>query len=176
MRSRPVEIGHIPIEYALKLHFVENKQVVKAFLSHAPQKAFADRIGSGSVIRRSEHFNGTRRCHSGETGPKLAIVITDQIFRCLPIRGSFSQLLRDPGIGWRPCHADMDYPSCLEFDKEEREERSKEEISHLQEIAGPDICRMIVQKGRPFLSSRSACANRSHVLLNGSLAYMNAEF
>jgi hypothetical protein len=110
MRSRLVEIVHIPIEYALQLHFVENEQVVKAFLSHAPQKAFADRIGTGSVIRRSEHFNGTRRCHSGETGPKLAIVIKDQIFRCLPMRGSFSQLLRDPGIGWRPDHADMDYP------------------------------------------------------------------
>jgi hypothetical protein len=34
----------------LQLHFVENEQVVKAFLSHASQKAFADRIGSGRVV------------------------------------------------------------------------------------------------------------------------------
>jgi hypothetical protein len=70
----------------------------------------------------------------------------------------------------------MDHPSCLELDHEEGEERSKEEISHLQKVTGPDICRVIVQKGCPFLSSRSACANIPHVLLDGSFAYMNAEF
>jgi hypothetical protein len=32
----------------------------------------------------------------------------------------------------------MDHPSRLQFDDEEREERSKEKIVHLQEIAGPD--------------------------------------
>ena len=55
-------------------------------------------------------------------------------------------------------------------------ERPKEEIAHLQEIAGTDICRMIAQKGRPFLPSWLGCANLSDVLLDGSLAHMHAEF
>ena len=150
--------------------------MVKTFLSHTPQEAFAHRIGAGSVIRRSKHFNGTRRCHSGKTGSKLAIVIADQILRSLPIRSGFSQLLRDPGISRRPRHSDMDHPSCLELDNEEGEERSKEEISHLQEVAGLDICRVIAQKGRPLLSSGLQGANVSHVLLNGPLAHVNVQF
>ena len=70
----------------------------------------------------------------------------------------------------------MDYPSCLELDHEERKERSKEEITYLQEIAGPDICRMIAQKGRPSLSSWLGCANSSDVLLDGTLAHMKTQF
>jgi len=46
---------------------------------------------------------------------------------------------------------------------EERKERSKEEIAHLQEVAGPDICRLIAQKGSPSLSSWLGCANSSDV-------------
>ena len=109
-------------------------------------------------------------------GSKLAIVIADQILRRLPIRGGFAQLLRDPGISRRSCHSDMDHPSCLELDNEEGEERSKEEISHLQEVAGPDICRVIAQKGRPLLSSGLQGANVPHVLLNGPLAHVNVQF
>jgi hypothetical protein len=70
----------------------------------------------------------------------------------------------------------MDHPSCLEFDDEECKERSKEEIRHLQEVAGPDLCGVIAQKGRPFLSSWLGRANASHVLLDGPLAHMHAEF
>ncbi|SRR5258706_15870695 len=70
----------------------------------------------------------------------------------------------------------MNHPSCLEFDNEEGEERSKEEISHLQEVAGPDICRVIAQKGHPLLSSGLVCANLPHVLLNGPLAHVNVQF
>jgi hypothetical protein len=70
----------------------------------------------------------------------------------------------------------MDHPSCLEFDDEEGEERPKEEISHLQEVAGPDICRMIAQKGRPFLPSWLGRTNSFDVLLDGSLAHMDTQF
>jgi len=55
-------------------------------------------------------------------------------------------------------------------------ERLIEEIGHLQKIAGPDICRVIVQKGRPPRSLWLGCANRSDVLLDGTLAHMNAQF
>src|SRR2546423_9240344 len=122
---------------------MEEQQMVKAFLPYTSQEAFADGVRSWSVIRCFENLNITRCRHMGETGSKFAIVITNQILRRLPIGGGFSQLLRHPGIGRRPCDADMDYSSCLEFDDEERKERSKEEIAHLQEIAGPDICCMI---------------------------------
>ena len=79
MWSCPVEVRHIHIEHALELLLMEDEQVVKAFLSHTPQEAFADRIGSGSVIRCFKNLNGTRCRHPGETGAKFAIIITNEI-------------------------------------------------------------------------------------------------
>jgi hypothetical protein len=85
MRSCLVEVHHIRIEDTLDLPLMEDQQVIEAFLSHTPQEALTDRIGSGSVIRSLEDFNCTCRCHSDETGSKLAIVITEKILRCLSI-------------------------------------------------------------------------------------------
>ena len=109
MRSCPVEVHHILIEHALKLLLVEDQQMVKAFLSHTSQEAFADRIGSWCMNGRFENLNSTRCRHASKARPKFAIVITNQILRCLPIRGSFSELLRNPGIGRRPCHDYVDH-------------------------------------------------------------------
>jgi len=126
--------------------------VVKAFLPHTPQESLTDRIGSGSVIRRLEHFYATCRCHSHKTGFELAIVITEQILRCLPIRGGFPKLLRHPDISRGLGDSDMDHPAGLELDDEKSKERAKEEIAHLQEITGPDIFGMGVQKRAPLLT------------------------
>jgi hypothetical protein len=78
-----------------------------------------------------ENLNGTRYRHPSEAGPKFAIIITNQILRCLPIRRGFSKLLRNPGIGGRSCHSHVDYAPRFEFDDDERKERSKEEICYL---------------------------------------------
>jgi hypothetical protein len=70
----------------------------------------------------------------------------------------------------------MDHASRFEFDDEKGKERSKEEIRDLQEVASPNICRVIVQKGRPSLSSCWCGTNLPHVLLDGSLADMYTQF
>jgi hypothetical protein len=56
------------------------------------------------INRRFEQLNATDLRHSAESGSKLAIVITDQILGCLPIRRRFSQLLGHPGIRWATPH------------------------------------------------------------------------
>ncbi len=109
MRSCLVEVAHIGIEDTLELLLLQDEQMIEAFLSHAPQEAFADRIGSGSMNRRFEKLDATGGRHSAETGSKLAIVITDQVLRRMPIWGGFSQLVPDPRIGRRACHADVDH-------------------------------------------------------------------
>src|SRR5437588_12765173 len=98
MRSCPVEVRHIHIEHALELFLVEDEQVVKAFLSHTPQKTFADRIGSGSVIRYFKNLNSTRCRYTSETGSKFALVITHNNFRGMPIRRCLSDMLRYPWL------------------------------------------------------------------------------
>ena len=59
MRSSAVEVYDIPIEHALELPLVKDQDMIKAFLSHTPQEAFADRIGSWSMIGCFENLNLT---------------------------------------------------------------------------------------------------------------------
>src|SRR5215470_13823436 len=70
----------------------------------------------------------------------------------------------------------MDHLASFQFDNKESEERSKEQVSHLQEVACPDLRGVVAQKGRPLLASWLVCANRPHVLLDGALAHVDAQF
>jgi hypothetical protein len=69
----------------------------------------------------------------------------------------------------------MNHSPCLEFDDKEGKERSKAEIAQLQEVAGPDIFGMVVQEGRPLLPPWQISVSRAHVLLDGTLAHLNAQ-
>lgn len=69
----------------------------------------------------------------------------------------------------------MDHFSRLQFDDEKGEERAEEEVSDLQEIAGPNLSSMIVQECRPILSSRSRDAHLPHIFLDRSLTYANIQ-
>ena len=100
MRSCLVEVRHIRIEDPLELLLLKDQQVVEAFLPHAPQEAFTDRIGSGSVIRSLENLDITRCRHPSKTWSKFAIVITNQILRCLPIRRGFPERYAPPRDRW----------------------------------------------------------------------------
>ena len=153
MRPCLVEVGHIRIHNALELPLLQDQQVIQTFLPHAPQEALANSIGSGCMMRRFENLNAACRRHPSKAGPKFTVVISKEIFRCLPIGGGFSQLLSYPGVGRRARHAHMDDLACLELDEEEGKERSKEQIGDLQEVAGPDLSCVVAQKCRPLLTS-----------------------
>lgn len=100
MRSSPIEVCHIHVEYTLELLLMEDQHVIKAFLSHAPQKAFTDGIGAFRAIGRFEKLDAARCRHTSETGAKLAIVITDQILWGLPIRCGFAERYARPRDRW----------------------------------------------------------------------------
>src|SRR5215469_10098015 len=165
MRPCLVEVHHIRIEHALEVLLMKNQQMVEAFLPYTPQEALADRIGSGSVIRRLEQLDATGRCHPEEIGSKLAIIITYQILGSLPIGSRFPELLGHPVIGRRSRDADMDHLPRLQFDEEEGKKRAKEGVAHLQEVTSPDLCSVSAQKGCPPLSWWLVGANSPHVFL-----------
>src|SRR5690242_1608611 len=108
MRSCLVEVGHIRLEYTLELLLMKNQQMIETLLPNAPQEALADHIGSWSAIGGLEQLDATGCRHSSKARPEFAVVITNEIFRRLPIGGGFSQVLGHPGTGGRACHADMD--------------------------------------------------------------------
>jgi hypothetical protein len=99
-------------------------------LSDAPHEAFADGIGAFRMIRRFQDLDAAGCGHARERAPEFALVLTNEIFRRLPIGGCFSQVLRHPSLGRRARHAHMDHPSRFQFSDEEGKERPKEQVSH----------------------------------------------
>lgn len=111
-------------------------------MSHTSQEALADGIGSRCMNGRLENLDVTCRRHASKARPKFAVVITNEILGCLPIRGGFPKLLGHPGIGGRSRHAHMDHLARLQFYDKEGKERPKEEIGYLQEVTRPDLLGM----------------------------------
>jgi hypothetical protein len=52
------------MEHTLELPLLNNQQMVEAFLPHTSQEAFADGVGSGSVIRGCEQRDATGPRHT----------------------------------------------------------------------------------------------------------------
>ncbi len=85
MRPGSIEILAIGMKDTIQLLLMEDEQVIETLSTHSAQKALTDRIGAWCVIRRDEHLDAARISDSSETGPKLAVMITDEILRRLPI-------------------------------------------------------------------------------------------
>jgi len=136
----------------MQLLLLEDQQVVQALSSHTAHKAFTDRIRSWRMIRRFKYLDIAGCCHMSETGPKLAITITDEILRRVSIRSRLPQLLRGPSVGRRSCHTHVDHFPRSQFNDEEGKERTEEVVSHLEEITGPHFSSMIAEESPPVLS------------------------
>ena len=143
MWSCPIEILDVGTQDTMQPLLIEDQHVIQALSPNTSQKAFTDGIGSWRMIGRFENLDVACCCNSSETGPKLAIMIANEIFRRVSIRSRLPQLLCGPSIGRRARHPDMDDFPRFQFDEEKREERPKEQVSHLEEIAGQDLSPMI---------------------------------
>ena len=86
MRSCLVEVAYIGIEHPMQLLLLNDQQVIEAFLSDTPHETFADRVGSWRMKRCFQNSNAAGRCDSSEVGTKLAIIIMNEVVRCLSIR------------------------------------------------------------------------------------------
>jgi hypothetical protein len=161
-----IEVHDICFEDPIKLLLLEDQEVIQAFSPRASQEAFTDGIRSRRSERRSKDFDATRGCYSCEFQPKLAVIIPNQVSWSFSIRIRLSQLLRHPRIRRRSGHIHMNDLSRLQFDDEEGEKWTKEEILHLQIIANPYLCRMIAQKDLPCLSMSALWTDLLHILLD----------
>jgi hypothetical protein len=95
MRSGSVEIVHIRVEHAVELFLMQDEQMIKALTSHTAQEPLTVGIGSRGVIRGLEKLDMTCSSQPRETHSKLAIVITDEVFRTLCWLPLTSVLKRD---------------------------------------------------------------------------------
>jgi hypothetical protein len=69
----------------------------------------------------------------------------------------------------------MDDSPRTVLDDEEGEHRPEDDVVRLQEVAGPDLAGVVVQERRPALTPRPRTSSRATVLLDRSLADVNAE-
>jgi hypothetical protein len=56
MRSGLIEVHDVGFEKAIQLLLLEDQEMIQAFSSHAPQKAFAHSICLGRPIGRAKDF------------------------------------------------------------------------------------------------------------------------
>ena len=138
VRPRVVEVGDILAEHAREVALAEDEQVVQALTAHAAQEPLAGRIRARRAIGCAQDLTAAGRRDTRESGPELAVVVTDQVARALAERGGLAQLLGDSGIGRVARRTHMDDPPRGQLDDEEGEERSEGEVRHGQEVAGPD--------------------------------------
>src|SRR5712692_1525769 len=143
MWSCPIEIRNISTQDTMQLLLTDDQYVIEALSPNTTQETFTDRIGSGRMIGCFEHLDTARYCHTSETGSKLAIMIANEILGVLSIGSRLPQLLCRPSVAGRARHPDRDHFPRFQFDEEKRKERPKVQVSHLEEIAGPDLSPMI---------------------------------
>ncbi len=134
MRPGLVEVLNRGTQDTMQLLLLQDEQVIETLATHAAQKPFTDGIGPWCVIGRFEYLDAAGCGHVRETGSKFAITITNEILRRLSIGGCLSQLLCGPGIGRRAGDTHMDHFARMQFDNEEGEQRTKEEIGDRQEV------------------------------------------
>src|SRR5258708_22518591 len=89
--------------------------------------------------------------NASETGPKLALIITNELLRRVSIGSRLPQELGGPSVGRSARHTDMDDFPRLQFNEEQRKERTKEAIGDLEKIAGPPSSSLLMEEGRPLL-------------------------
>ena len=115
--------------------------------------------------RRLQHLDVGTAGDACKERTELGVVIPNEESRSLAIWRGFAELLGHPGIGGMTGHSDMHHFSALQFNDEESKERAEEEVGDGQEIAGPDLARMVMQEGRPRLRGGTH-APMSHVFLD----------
>src|ERR1051326_8921382 len=140
---------------------VQDEQVIETLPTYAPKETFTARIGARSVERCPQEFDPGPARHPCEERTELAVVIPNQEPGCLANGRGLPQLLGEPGIGRMASHPDRHDFSALQFDDEEGKQRVEEEVGDLQEVASPNLMRMVVQEGAPGLGIRM-CASTSH--------------
>jgi hypothetical protein len=171
MRSSLIEVDDIGLEEAVELLLMKDQEMIQAFSSHASQKSSQTAFARARSIRHSKHLDPTGSGHSRKNPPKFLVIIPDEICWGLSIRSRFSQLLCNPRVGWRSGHIYMDDLPRFQFDDEEGEKRTEEEIRDMEKIAGPHLCRMSAQKGFPGLSTSLFWTDLLHMLLDGPFTH-----
>ena len=147
MWPRAVEILHILVQNTPQMSLADDHDVVKAFAADASEQSLTDGIRPWCFERRSKYLDPAAHRDSREVLTILRVIIPDQVFGRLAEGCRLTQLLSNPLVTRRPCHANMHDTARAEFRDDKGRQRPKEDIRKLQEVAGPDIFGVIAEEG-----------------------------
>ena len=153
----------------------EDQDVIETLPAEAAEKPLTDGVQVGRLRWDGEDIDarGGRGCR--EIASELVVVVPDQEARGVPIGRRLAKLLGDPRIGWGASDVDMHDLATAVPNDDEGEDGTEPGVIELQEVAGPDIRRVVTEEGVPRLSRRLARAEGPHVLLDRPLAHAEAE-
>ena len=175
MGASLIEEDHIGLEQPRELLLVKDQEVIQAFSSHAPQKAFTHGIRDGAFGTASEEPSSHSLLQRAQNSGQICDHYPESNILELVHTGSPPAAVRDPGIGRSSCHIHMNDPARLQLNDEESKHWTEEEIHHLQEITSPDVFCMIAQECFPGLATDACWASLVHILLNRPFTHPNIQ-
>src|SRR5712691_7561883 len=120
MRARPIEELTILVNHPPDVLIAQDQNMVRTFAPDGANEPFAESVCFRGKGRGMDEFDASTRHRAFKMQPILVIVIADQEARGCTERGGFPHLLREPGIGGSPYHADMHHSSGAMLDDEEQ--------------------------------------------------------
>ena len=116
-----------------------------------PEKALADRIQIRGPLRDIDNLDTRALSDRRERLPELAAVVADQVPRAFAPSSCLPQLLCNPPIARGARDIEVDDLGGRMADDEERKDGPELCIVELEEITGPELSDVVIEKTRPSL-------------------------
>jgi hypothetical protein len=168
MRTPSIEVANILIQDPAQMAFIEYEAVVEALGPHRSHPALGDRVGLGRFEWRPD-LRDAKPIHSlVECGSETAVSVMDEKTRriTIPTTG-FDDLLRHPFGCWMVGNLDMHDLAAGVMDHKENIESLKTDRLDTEEVAGPDISGMSLEKDSPSRRPQAVIGS-AHVLCHSS--------
>jgi len=149
--------------------------VVQAFPTHGPKKSLADGIEIGRARRDLDDIDTGPLGNGVEGASELVVVVPDEVAGTIAKWRGLTELLSDPRVARETGHIVMDDFTRSVLHDEEREDRPKEHVVELKEVARPDLVAVVPDEHSPGLTSCARRPDASHVLLNRAFAHAEPE-
>ncbi|HEU5326999.1 MAG TPA: hypothetical protein VFU78_02845 [Thermomicrobiales bacterium] len=174
-RSLPVEVRDVLAEHPAEMIFAEDEHLIAALAAHTAEEALARRVRLRRVDGCAEHPNAAGGGHPIASWPVLGVVIPAQETRARLERGGLAQLLGDSGVGRVARHAHMRHAPGAERDHDDGVHLPEEQVSHGEEVAGPDLVGVVAHERGPALPPRPWRAVAAQISLDGALDQANTQ-
>lgn len=128
--------------------------MVEAFAPNGADEALDVAIGLGGQDGRAEHTDAGALGHSVESAAELGVIVAEEELGALTKRGELAEPLGEPvaGRGSRG-HGAQDL-TRLEVHDDEDKVAAEPEVPDLEEVAGPNRRRLVLEERGPALAAR----------------------